>query len=196
MRGHPAAAFLEYVHRVHEYDVYAAELCACLEHQADEQSLERAAFLVVGQRRLGQLVTVSHQRVHFVTHFLVVVLAPEPHERLSRFVYPLLLDEEYWGLGHVHPHYHEQQADGKTGQVQVGVVDHHAENVHVQHADVVHEYEQRAQTGLHGLIAHFAHVHRAVDGRPAGSQAAQEPGHHQRRLRLDHQQDDPADQVR
>jgi len=95
VRGHVAAAVLEYVHRVHEYDVYSAELRARLEHQADEQRLDRAAFLVVGQRGLIRLVAVPHQRVYLLAHLFVVVLTPKPHERPSRLVHPLLLDEEY-----------------------------------------------------------------------------------------------------
>jgi len=118
MWGQSATALLEYVYRVHEYDVDAAKLRACLEHQADEQRLDRATFLVVGQRGLGRLVTVPHQRVDFLAYLFVVVLTPEPHERPPCLIHPILLDEEYWRLGYIAPHHHEQHADGQAGHVQ------------------------------------------------------------------------------
>lgn len=42
-----AAALLEYLHRVHQYDVDSAQLRARLEHRADQQRFDRALLQVV-----------------------------------------------------------------------------------------------------------------------------------------------------
>lgn len=106
------------------------------------------------------------------------------------------MDQVYGRFGHVAPHDHVQHANGQTRHVQPIVTDEHAEYIHVQYADVVHEYEQRAQSGPQAIVADLAHVHGTVYGRTTGPQPAQEPGRHQRRFSFDVQQHNPTDQVR
>lgn len=146
-RRQVAPALLEYVHRVREHDVDAAQLRARLEHEPDHQRLDGGPLDVrcaTGAVGLG-LAYLGRLGFHLGLHLGGIgAFAPEPHQLGLRSRLVALPEQVNGRLGRVVPRDHKQHADRQPGHVQPRVVHERAHHEHVQHAQIVREHEQRS----------------------------------------------------